>query len=131
VRRQIPETRKPVAEDYRKLLRNKKAELLVALGLNSRALAEAEKESGEDSVPLSHEEFIRLRLNRVLYGQLRMVEDALERMGLGEYGVCTDCGAPIAPKRLQAVPWARYCLDCQERANVRYASDLLTAGKGI
>ncbi len=45
---------------------------------------------------------------------LQEVEDALTRIEEGEFGVCEECGEPIHKKRLDAVPWARYCLACQE-----------------
>lgn len=47
---------------------------------------------------------------------LTMVESALARMEQGEYGLCTNCEQPINEKRLAAIPWARLCLRCQERA---------------
>jgi DnaK suppressor protein len=46
---------------------------------------------------------------------LQMVEKALERIRVGVYGECISCGNEINPKRLNAVPWARYCIDCQEK----------------
>ncbi len=46
--------------------------------------------------------------------QLVLVNDALERIEDGEYGLCLNCEEDINPKRLNAVPWAKYCLTCQE-----------------
>jgi|SRR6185437_11664259 len=43
------------------------------------------------------------------------VRSALTRIGEGTYGLCENCGEPIAAKRLDAVPWARLCLSCQGR----------------
>lgn len=43
------------------------------------------------------------------------VQDALKRIEDGTYGKCTVCGRPIEPARLEAVPWARYCLEDQEK----------------
>jgi DnaK suppressor protein len=45
---------------------------------------------------------------------LREVERALKRVAGGTYGVCESCGEEISPHRLKAIPWARYCLTCQE-----------------
>lgn len=45
---------------------------------------------------------------------LLQVEDALTRMTNGAYGRCVHCGQPIAAPRLEALPWAKYCIDCQE-----------------
>lgn len=47
--------------------------------------------------------------------ELRQIADAQERMRNGDYGLCVDCGAAIAPKRLQALPQAERCIACQER----------------
>ena len=46
--------------------------------------------------------------------QLLLVNDALIRLDNGEFGICESCGRPISLKRLDAVPWTRYCRDCQE-----------------
>ncbi|HYE26503.1 MAG TPA: TraR/DksA family transcriptional regulator [Clostridia bacterium] len=46
---------------------------------------------------------------------LQMVEGALGRIREGNYGECISCGNEIEPRRLEAVPWARHCLSCQEK----------------
>ena len=46
---------------------------------------------------------------------LAMVESALQRIREGEFGECVNCGNEINPKRLEAVPWTRYCIACQEK----------------
>jgi len=46
--------------------------------------------------------------------QLVLIDEALLRIEDGEYGFCQNCEKEIKPKRLAAIPWARYCLDCQE-----------------
>src|SRR5512136_1005689 len=44
---------------------------------------------------------------------LQMISEALERIAENSYGVCANCDNPILPKRLEAVPWARHCIQCQ------------------
>jgi len=44
---------------------------------------------------------------------LAEIEGALERIEEGTYGVCVNCGKPIAEERLAAIPWATYCIDCK------------------
>lgn len=44
---------------------------------------------------------------------LAQVEAALGRVESGAFGTCTRCGQPIAPERLEAIPWAALCIDCQ------------------
>lgn len=46
---------------------------------------------------------------------LQMVENALARIREGSFGECVHCGKEINPKRLEAVPWARHCIECQEK----------------
>jgi DnaK suppressor protein len=52
-------------------------------------------------------------------GLLRQVRGALHRLDEGAYGVCVHCEEDINPKRLAAVPWAQYCIQCQELADRR------------
>ena len=42
------------------------------------------------------------------------VNEALDRLEQGEFGDCLNCEEPIGRKRLEALPWARLCIDCQE-----------------
>ena len=46
---------------------------------------------------------------------LSMVENALGRIREGSFGECISCGKEINSKRLEAVPWTRYCIECQEK----------------
>ena len=46
--------------------------------------------------------------------RLQLVEDALDRIERGTFGVCQDCGRAVEEKRLKAIPWAHLCLECQE-----------------
>ena len=45
---------------------------------------------------------------------LRLVEDALHRIEAGGYGYCAACEEEIQERRLDAVPWARHCIKCQD-----------------
>jgi DnaK suppressor protein len=46
---------------------------------------------------------------------LQMVQNALERIRQGTFGECISCGREINAKRLEAVPWTRHCIECQEK----------------
>ena len=46
---------------------------------------------------------------------LAMVESALDRIRQGSFGECISCGKEINAKRLEAVPWTRHCIECQEK----------------
>lgn len=57
----------------------------------------------------------RLMTMRVeIEARARMIESAQQRIGDGSYGTCQRCGKPIASERLEALPFAAYCIDCQE-----------------
>jgi DnaK suppressor protein len=45
---------------------------------------------------------------------MMLIEEAFTRMKDGSYGTCTNCGVVIGEKRLNAVPWTPFCIDCQE-----------------
>ncbi len=54
-----------------------------------------------------------LALRDQAHHHLALVQAALERIDEGTYGTCQRCGNPIAAERLEALPWAAYCIDCQ------------------
>ncbi len=54
-----------------------------------------------------------LALKRQMMSQLYGVEDALQRFDEGGYGLCEDCGQPLDPARLEALPQAKLCLSCK------------------
>ena len=51
--------------------------------------------------------------------QLGLVRKALARLDAGDYGLCTECGNPIPPARLAALPWAEHCVACAGRLERR------------
>jgi len=68
-----------------------------------------------DFAEKSHEEWIFLQKNSLDTALLRDIEGALARLRDGSYGTCQDCSMPMSGKRLEAIPWAQYCVSCQER----------------
>jgi DnaK suppressor protein len=52
-------------------------------------------------------------------GRRMQIGAALKRIDNGGFGMCAECQEPISPKRLAAVPWAAYCLHCQEQDDIR------------
>jgi DnaK suppressor protein len=96
------------------MLLEKRAEVLSGLGIKFDTLARMGRVAEEDQAQISNDEFVSLHLNILDYVQLRLIEEALDRLNSGDYGICLSCEEPIPPKRLRAVPWARYCVRCQE-----------------
>ena len=105
----------PQVGAYRRILLERRASVLTSLGTKAGALVQGDRVSEEDQAQHSLTEAISLRLNGFDYLQLRQIQEALDRLALGEFGMCLSCEQPIAPKRLQALPWAKYCVKCQER----------------
>jgi RNA polymerase-binding transcription factor len=48
--------------------------------------------------------------------ELERVDAALRKLDEGTYGTCESCGNPIAPERLEAIPWAPLCIDCARKS---------------
>ncbi len=99
---------------YRRMLEEKRAALLASLGAKFDTMAGLGRVAEDDQAQISHDEFISLRLNSLDYAQLRLIEEALDRLASGDYGICQACEQPIPAKRLRAVCWARYCVACQD-----------------
>lgn len=103
------------ASEHRTALMKGRAEILASLGINHEVLSKTEHVSEEDQAKVIHDQWVSLSLNRIEYQKLRLVNEALDRLAAGDYGVCPNCDEPIAPKRLRAIPWAKYCVTCQEQ----------------
>ena len=102
----------------RQMLEEKSSELRAQIGVpTAHAVlhAVADPFDSADWAEKSHEEWIFLQKNNFDMAMLREVEGALERLRDGTYGTCMECGMPVSRKRLDALPWARYCVTCQER----------------
>jgi DnaK suppressor protein len=101
-------------KNYRMLLLAKKSELSSSLRTKLDTLTGPGGAALDDLAPVFYDQFIALRINRLDYLQLKLVEEALARIDSEEYGVCMDCGNAISSGRLEAIPWAVRCIACQE-----------------
>lgn len=101
--------------EYRKLLLAKRSELLSGWRTRFDPPAERGRVAEDDRAPIFHEEFISARINRLDARQIELIDAALDRLEAGDYGICLECGGPISSKRLAAIPWASYCIVCQDR----------------
>src|SRR5215468_6140063 len=109
---------------YRKILEKKAEEVRRSMSAQKAAQVVSRLDVPSDEGDLSqqhHEEWIFLNRNTIDMKLLREVSDALHRIELGQYGICLECEEPISQKRLDAVPWARYCVTCQESIAARIA----------
>lgn len=71
------------------------------------------QDSGDEVLSLSMEK-LQSSLQRTEIDELHLMEDALNRIDRGEYGVCIDCTEPVSEKRLEHFPYAARCIVCQE-----------------
>jgi len=112
-------------EKYEKLLLKKREELMEQLKIRKEVLDTTIKEStgdisgysyhmadqGTDAMEREKAFMFASKSGRLLYH----IDEAIRRLRKGEYGNCHSCGKPISKARLEAVPHARYCLECKEK----------------
>ena len=101
---------------HRRLIQQKQ-EIISMYQQDVRAGQESADDGTEDIVDRANNHYNRelmFSLSDSERQRLLQIEDALRRLDEGAYGRCSNCGGPINPKRLEAVPWTRFCIDCQE-----------------
>jgi len=116
---------KPKSAASKKILEQKAQEIRHSMSAQKAAQIVSRLDVPSDEGDLSqqsHEEWIFLNRNTIDVNLLRQIAGALHRIETGHYGICMECEEPISPKRLQAVPWARYCVACQEMVTAGIAS---------
>jgi DnaK suppressor protein len=114
-----PKMTKKELEKYRRLLEEKKsglsADLAKARDAEEETTEEATQDIADKAVSSYTREFL-YSLSDADRTTLLQIDEALARIDEGTYGLCGNCGTPMAEKRLLAVPWTPYCVDCQELA---------------
>ena len=105
-------------QTYRDALIKKRDEIIEAGGIKPlQASMENNTRQGDmaDQATGNNEVHIALKLKQTDAKILQAIEEALQRIEKGTYGMCRDCGEPIAPARLNASPWTRVCISCKEK----------------
>lgn len=105
-------------EPFKKMLLDKRQELLAEIPLHDEEAREGTNTEVEDPIDQVVSSGIKagsFHENSLRRETLADIDDALRRMDEGTYGVCIDCGRLIEQARLEAVPWTPYCLQDQER----------------
>ena len=102
---------------YKLLLVEKRQELLTASTSAGAVIPGAGHVEGDpiDNANADAEAELQIRLHQTDGRLLRAIEEALDRIRQGTFGVCEVCKRPIFKERLEAVPWTRHCRDCKER----------------
>src|ERR1700693_4108814 len=85
--------------------------LPASMDVNTRQGDLADQATGNNEV------HIQLKVKQTDHKILQAIEEALERLQKGTYGICRDCGEPIAEARLNAIPWTRVCISCKAKQN--------------
>ncbi len=103
---------------YRKRLLERQQQLIDIVSKTEQDGREADEEPAQDLADKASnsytKEFLFKKSNDDRF-ILHLIEEALQRMQDGEYGICVACGGDMQQKRLEAVPWARHCIGCQEK----------------
>ena len=106
-------------EAFRKRLSAEYENLVTSIGRSRLAAEEIKFEHTEDEgdlATISHDKHLLYNLQESDFRRVRFIKEALKAMDRGQYGECARCGEDIREKRLDAVPWATVCVECQERA---------------
>lgn len=101
---------------FKKILQNKRDEL-ERIVRNRDAITIEKSADALDEVQHASERELAIRNLDRESNLLRNVRAALRRIDEGTFGVCMHCEEDISPKRIAAVPWAPYCIQCQEQAD--------------
>ena len=113
----MPTAVKSRKNPYREILLKKRSELVASVRLEPDALmADSVKTPDVDefAVRVANQDVAATTLE-LRSQMLKEIERSLKLMTEGTYGVCEDCGEEISANRLKAIPWTRYCLNCQEQ----------------
>ncbi len=86
----------------------------VVLDDDPGALEDDGQGEGSDAASLNEERELSFAVRDRLVERANRLAEALDRVHSGEYGTCQDCGEPIAPARLRAIPEATTCVACQD-----------------
>ena len=104
-------------QTYEDALRKKQHELLDSYE-RDKAAGNAQPDDGiqdlADKAASAYSKELNFSLSDTERNLLMMIDESFNRINAGTYGTCSNCGATIGEKRLQAVPWAPFCIDCQE-----------------
>src|SRR6202521_1652400 len=107
---------------FKEILDSKQAELTHVLR-NREGIAIEKSPDALDEVQNAAERELAIRNLDRESNMLRNVRAALHRIDEGTFGVCLHCEEDISPKRLAAVPWTAFCIQCQEVADRSASGD--------
>lgn len=101
-------------KDIKNKLLAERDQLIQKLKGNDLSIDDSETPDPVDLAVRNYSKNVQLAVSENESRQLTLIDEAVLRIDDEEYGSCLNCEKAINPKRLAAIPWARYCLDCQE-----------------
>lgn len=101
-------------KELKKRLLAERQLLVEKLNGNDLSIDDSETPDPVDLAVRNYSKNVMLAVSENESRQLAEIDQALLRLDDDEYGNCQNCEKPINPKRLAAIPWAKFCLDCQE-----------------
>src|SRR5437773_5663576 len=103
---------------YKKKLQSRREELMRTIARTEEEGRQADDDQTVDLADKAANSYTK----EFLFGMtnsdrsmLAMIDEALKRIKTSEYGLCANCQEELLPKRLEAVPWAKHCVTCQEK----------------
>jgi len=105
-------------QDFRKSLLEQKDKIVRKLTQFYNESKEVETGIAQDVVDKAESSYTKeflLSLSDAERKQLFLIDEALKRLETPEFGVCQMCHRPISKKRLTALPWTPFCIDCQQK----------------
>ena len=102
---------------FREILMKRRQEILDNQKPLADSMIDTNTRQGDlaDQANGNNEVHIHLKLKQTDAKILIAIEEALQRVESGSYGVCRDCGDEISRARLEAIPWTRVCISCKEK----------------
>ena len=101
-------------KDIKEKLLAERELLIEKLKGNDLSIDDAETPDPVDLAVRNYSKNVMLAVSENESRQLTLIDQALLRIDDNEYGECQNCEKVINPKRLAAIPWARFCIECQE-----------------
>ena len=105
---------KKALKEVKQRLLDERSSLIEKLKDNDLSVDDSETPDPVDLAVRNYSKNVMLAVSENESRQLALIDEALLRVEDDEYGLCQNCEQEINPKRLVAIPWARYCLNCQE-----------------
>ncbi len=114
----LPKLSRSEKNAYKKRLLEAKNQFARKIGQTFSESNEMETDVAQDLADKAENSYTKeflLSLSDTERRQLLQIDEAIRTLDKGSYGLCQNCGQAISKKRLEALPWATHCIDCQQK----------------